>query len=84
MHPLAIGSQGLNLAVDELRVWRDIYYLAPDNTGRDWTLPAAASAQALTLLGDNTSVSVDSRNWNSGVSPAVVRGLVYRPFWSRR
>jgi hypothetical protein len=84
MHPLAIGSQGLDLAVDELRVWRDIYYLAPDNTGRDWTLPAAASAQALTLLGDNTSVSVDSRNWNSGVSPAVVRGLVYRPFWSRR
>ena len=83
-HPLAIGSKGLNLAVDELRVWRDIYYLAPDNTGRDWTLPPAASVHALTLLGDNTSVSVDSRNWTSGVSPAAVRGLVYHPFWSRR
>ncbi len=83
-HPLAIGSQGLALAVDELRVWRDIYYLAPDNSDKDWIMPPAASANSLALLGDNTSVSVDSRNWTTGVTPASVRGLVEHPFWSRR
>jgi len=29
LHPLAIGSDGLEVEVDRLRVWRDIYYLGP-------------------------------------------------------
>lgn len=84
LHPLAIGSRGLALAVEELRVWRDVYYLSPDGTGNDWTLPPAAAADSLALLGDNTSVSVDSRHWPTGIAPGSVRGLVYHPFWSRR
>ena len=84
LHPLAIGSKGLALAVDELRVWRDIYYLAPDGSGSDWSLPAEVSAGSLPLLGDNTTVSVDSRNWTSGVLPDQVRGIVYKPFWANR
>jgi hypothetical protein len=83
-HPLAIGSQGLALAVDELRVWRDVYYLAPDGTGKDWSLPTGAAADSLALLGDNTTVSVDSRQWQTGVWPRQVRGLVYKPFWARQ
>jgi hypothetical protein len=80
-HPLAIGSQGMALAVDQLRVWRDLYYLAPDGTGGDWESPTDGS---LPLLGDNTSISVDSRQWTTGVVPGQVRGLVVRPFWSVR
>jgi hypothetical protein len=83
-HPLAIGSQGLDLSVDELRVWRDVYYLAPDGTGHDWKLSLEPGPKTLALLGDNTSVSIDSRHWASGVLPSSVRGVVYRPFWATR
>ncbi|MCI0361939.1 MAG: S26 family signal peptidase [Planctomycetaceae bacterium] len=82
--PLEIGSQGLELAVDQLRVWRDIYYLAPDTRGGDWEPVDEPLAGSIALLGDNTSVSVDSRHWTSGVLPGSVRGVVYRPFWARR
>ncbi len=84
LQPLAIGSQGLALAVDELRVWRDVYYLAPNRTGSDWSAPPEMAANSVALLGDNTTVSVDSRHWTSGVAPGQVRGVVYQPFWARR
>jgi signal peptidase I len=83
-HPLAIGSHRLELAVDELRVWRDIYYLAPDGTGGDWEQSPESAESSLALLGDNTSVSVDSRHWTTGVLPGAVRGIVSRPFWAAR
>jgi len=83
-HPLAIGSQGLELVVDELRVWRDIYYLAPDGTGHDWKMSPEPDPKSFAMLGDDTSVSIDSRHWASGAFTRSVRGVVYRPFWATR
>lgn len=59
--PLAIGTQGLKANIQNLRVYRDVYYTPPVD---------APAAEAIKLaddeyfvLGDNSSVSDDSRNW---------------------
>jgi hypothetical protein len=83
LHPLAIGSAGTGLEVSDLRVWRDIYYLEPKGTGRNWQAEAPLPKGKLALLGDNASVSIDSRQWLSGVPGTSIRGLVYRPFWTQ-
>jgi signal peptidase S26 family len=83
LHPLAIGSQGLSLNVSDLQVWRDAYYLAPDNTGRDWQADPSQDPQGVALLGDNTAVSIDGRNWPLGPKASQIRGIVYRPFWAQ-
>ena len=81
-HPLAIGTQGLAMYVDELRVWRDIYYLAPDGTSREWTAPDPPGNGRVVLLGDNASVSIDSRQWESSPKLSQVYGVVRHPFWA--
>jgi hypothetical protein len=81
-HPLAIGTQGLALYVDSLRVWRDIYYLAPDGTSRKWTAADPPGNGQVVLLGDNASVSIDSRQWESSPKLSQVYGVVRRPFWA--
>jgi hypothetical protein len=32
-------------------------------------------------LGDNTTVSTDSRHWSAGVPVGQIIGRVYQPFW---
>lgn len=82
LHPLAIGTSGMAIEVSELKVWRDLYLLDPDETGADWEAERPLAAETYALLGDNIPVSVDSRQWSQGVARASIRGIVYRPFWS--
>ena len=63
--PLAIGAEGLGLAIDRLRVYRDVYYVeprfaAPPRAVTSWHL----GADEYFVLGDNSPVSEDSRSWS--------------------
>lgn len=85
LHPLAIGTQGLNLEFQQPRVWRDIYYLDPQGLSRHWELLTPLEADEYALLGDNQPVSVDSRHWQpAGIPQTAILGHVYQPFWTSR
>lgn len=55
------------------RIWRDVYYLPAEGTIQTLSTDAAQ----IVLLGDNTAVSRDSRQWQpSGIPVANVLGVV--------
>jgi hypothetical protein len=84
LHPLAIGAEELPLDVTDLVVWRDLYYLHPSGSASPWEADAPLAADAFALLGDNTSISTDSRAWTSGIPAGDILGAVYQPFWAPR
>ena len=57
------------MAVEDLRIYRDVYYLDPKNLGVAWETPhimglsAEKNGEAFVVLGDNPHVSADSRHW---------------------
>jgi hypothetical protein len=63
--PLAIGTQGLDVAVSDVRVYRDVYYTHPiglrshSHNGRTVRL----KDDEYYVLGDNSPASDDSRTW---------------------
>ncbi len=61
--PLAIGVQGLGVALDRLRVYRGIYYSDPPGAGRRPAQPYAIGPDQYFVLGDNSPISEDSRSW---------------------
>ncbi len=66
--PLAIGVQGLGVALADLRVYRDVYYTRPIGYTARWALdaPARLSDDEYFVLGDNSPISDDSRTWPGG------------------
>jgi len=74
--PLAIGSSGLGLEIRSLRVFRDVYYTRPIGPEARWGLdtPVRLGPDEYYVLGDNSSVSKDSRTWPGG--PAVAAKLL--------
>ena len=87
LHPIAIGAAGMHLKVSHLQVWRDLYHLEPLGTGRTWHAAAPLPAGQIALLGDNPTISTDSRHWpQEGVPLSNVLGKVYHisPFGSTK
>ena len=78
--PVGIAAVGANLKVSDLRVLRDIYYIADarradgghdvvDHDYRDFTLqqfPEDPEKDQFFVLGDNSPASADSRLWTRG------------------
>ena len=62
---LALGGEG-RLTVRDPRVWRDIYYLSPEQTEN---FPGVQRGHYF-VLGDNSPVSLDSRSLEIGRIPA--------------
>jgi signal peptidase I len=66
--PLALGVQGLHVSVGGLRIYRDVYYtdpMAARGPGQN-TPPVCSGAGQYYVLGDNSPVSEDSRQWSHG------------------
>jgi len=81
---LAIGARGLEVQVERLRVWRDVYYLDPQGGSQPWKAAATVPPGHVALLGDNAPVSIDARQFDAVGTPlADIRGQVYLPFWRR-
>ena len=72
VRPLEIMAAHGKLRVNRIRIWRDIFYLpGPDD------VPLTAPNEHFVLLGDNASVSIDSRNWKqTGVARGSIIGIV--------
>jgi signal peptidase I len=79
--PLGIGSRSLGVEIDQLKVYRDIYYTQPPGPKPSWGFdrPVRLGKDEYFVLGDNSPVSDDSRNWVAG--PGVPSKLVVgKPF----
>jgi signal peptidase I len=79
--PFAIGARGLGATIRAVRVLRDVYYTPPLRTGAN--RPAAKNvhlgADEYFVLGDNSPISEDSRDWpRGGAVPAGL--LIGKPF----
>ena len=64
--PLAIGAKGLGVVIENLRVYRDVYY-----TQQGWrgvSRPCRLGDDEYFVLGDNSPVSEDSRTWPEGLA----------------
>ena len=64
--PLALGRDGLGLIVDSVRIYRDIYY-TPPHGGKN-VRSVRLSDYEYYVLGDNSEISSDSRNWPGGAA----------------
>jgi signal peptidase I len=64
--PFAVGVDRLEVTLTNLRILRDVYYLDPTNLGQTWELTQPLAANEYTALGDNPSLSEDSRQWSDG------------------
>ena len=66
--PLALGVEGLEVTVGDLRVYRDVYYTDPVGSRghRGSSRPVPLGAGQYYVLGDNSPVSEDSRHWPAG------------------
>ncbi|QDU27406.1 signal peptidase I [Anatilimnocola aggregata] len=81
---LEIGGAGARIRISKVKVWRDIYYLEPLNTARAWHAEEVVPPHHYLVLGDNPTVSIDSRQWPHAEVPlANILGRVVRPFWIR-
>ncbi len=78
--PFAIGIEGLEVAVEDLRIYRDVYYTHPIGWDSRWALdkPVRLGENEYFVLGDNSSISEDSRTW-PGRSGVVDNLLIGKP-----
>jgi signal peptidase I len=74
--PFAIGIEGLEAVVEDLRIYRDVYYTHPIGRDNRWALdkPFHLGENEYFVLGDNSSISEDSRTWPN--RPSVVDNLL--------
>ena len=79
--PLALGGDRGELMIEDLKVYRDVYYLEPNQLGQDWTMRTQLENREILVLGDNVPISRDSRRWPStGLSHKSLIGRVLTSF----
>ncbi len=79
--PFAIGAKNLDVALSDLRLYRDIYHVSQhEELGMAEPMtPITLGANEIYVLGDNVPVSLDSRHWG----PVPLRLIVGRPLGVR-
>jgi len=77
--PFAIGAQGNEVEIEDLKIFRDVYYYnsPPNSNGKD---SVCLGPQEYFLLGDNCPISEDSRSWPNGgaVSARLLLGRLLK------
>jgi signal peptidase I len=78
--PFALGTAGLGVVVENLRIYRDVYYTHPIGWPGRWALekPIQLGEDEYFVLGDNSSIAEDSRTWPER-SPVVANLLIGKP-----
>ncbi|MCC6125543.1 MAG: signal peptidase I [Pirellulales bacterium] len=80
VEPFALGVRGLSAIVEDLRVFRDVYYTEP--IGRvpcGWGgVPIVLGGDEYYVLGDNSPISEDSRTWGRH-APILCNSLLGKP-----
>ncbi|MGD0898240.1 MAG: signal peptidase I [Thermoguttaceae bacterium] len=78
--PLAIGCEDLEAQLEDLEVYRDIYYGRPSSEEGAAALERGVRLgdNELFVLGDNSPISEDSRTWLDG-PPVTASQIVGRP-----
>ncbi len=59
--PLAMGAKNLTAEIDDVVIWRDVFYTHPVRSGAPWR--RSLGRDEFLLLGDNSPVSEDGRHW---------------------
>ena len=67
--PFAMAAKQLELTIHSLKVFRDVYYLAPNGSNQDWSPERPLADDEYFLLGDNAQVSIDSRHRRTSPLP---------------
>jgi signal peptidase I len=77
--PFAIASAGIKISVQRLRVFRDVYYTPPTHAVD--SLARKLGPDEYFVLGDNSPISADSREWMGGetVPARLIVGRVLSP-----
>lgn len=76
--PVEIGAKNGYARVEDLRVWRDIYYRHPHGIDAPWSLGRPLGEDEYLLLGDHSLISLDSRQWGRGVKSSEIVGRAVR------
>jgi signal peptidase I len=79
--PFALGVTNAEIELDQVRVFRDVYYNTPNDppTGYELSPGSINRGKELFVLGDNAPFSDDSRTWPQG--PALSENaLMGKPF----
>ncbi len=76
-HPIRFGANGLTVRVDEIDVFRDVYYTSLQ-AKHGISQPQELGPDEFFVLGDNSPVSHDSRRWGYAAVPRNL--LVGKPF----
>jgi signal peptidase I len=66
--PVAIGAAGPQLEIDQVRLYRDVFYTHPIGVRARWGIerPYRLQEDEYFVLGDNSPASDDSRSWPAG------------------
>ena len=59
--PIRFAGAGAAVRIENIRIWRDIYFLDPQDANHPWSMARSLGPDEYFALGDNPSVSVDSR-----------------------
>ncbi len=71
----AIGAQLGRIQIENIRLYRDVYYLEPNLTKKPWSIQLGSDEYC--LLGDNVAVSNDSRRLGP-IKRARIVGIIPR------
>jgi signal peptidase I len=71
--PLGVGVQGLGIVLENLKVYRDVYYTSPSSATAAADPPngVALAENEFFVLGDNSPISEDSRTWSKARAVAA-------------